>query len=94
MFSAEKAKHTRVCVIFRNNWRYPFSELHSIIIKPIFYYRCTFSDLYGPSHDLLHVHLLTLLTGEVLVERPPTGIFWMEKQTHKQLFLKGNRKRD
>lgn len=33
----------------------------------------TFGYLYGPCHDLLHVHLLALLTGEVLIQRPSTG---------------------
>lgn len=51
--------------------------------------RCTFSYLYGPGHDLLHVHLLTLLTGEVLIQRPPTGIFWEDRDTRAAV-IKGN----
>lgn len=61
----------------------------SNLIFPFPSHRRTFSDLYGPGHDLLHVHLLTLLTGEVLIQRPPTGIFWEDRQTQEQPSLKG-----
>ena len=43
----------------------------------------TFSHLYGPGHDLLHVHLLALLAGQVLIQGPSTGIFCLtDTHTH------------
>lgn len=36
----------------------------------------TSGDLCSPRHDLPHVHLLALATGQVIVQRPPAGVLY------------------